>query len=168
MMDLVHVTVGGGDCLLRTASVLTRVQVGRVPVPPVMFGVRLLVMVVVLRGLVEELCQSRDVHGSCCLLVPFTAGKSCRDLLEQPAVPVWVLKRGKREIGTTFRVAPNDARVLHGVVQGASGAVEDLAGVNAASDKVLADGVNVIHGQHQVRRARSGRRDSLAKDDRCL
>ena len=39
MKDLLHVTVGGGG-LLRTAAVLTRAQVRRVPVPPVVLGVR--------------------------------------------------------------------------------------------------------------------------------
>src|SRR5213079_3099213 len=84
--------IGGGGGLRRPAAVLTRVQVGRVPVPPVMFGVRLLVVVVVLRRFAKELCKGRDIHGSCSLLLPFAAGKARRDLLEQPAVPVWILK----------------------------------------------------------------------------
>src|SRR5262249_30046675 len=61
--DLLHVTVAGGRRLLQTAAVLTRVQVGRVPVPPVVLGVRLLVAVVLLRRLAEELCKGRDVRG---------------------------------------------------------------------------------------------------------
>src|SRR6266508_964749 len=133
-----------------------------------MFGVRLLVMVVVLRRFAEELCKGRDVHGSCVLLLPFAARKARRDLLKQPAVPVWIFKRSKREVGTTFRIAPNDPRVLHGVVERAAGVVEDLADVDAASDQVLAGGVDVIHGEDQLRRAKPGRRDSLAKDDRGL
>jgi hypothetical protein len=36
-------------------------------------------------------------------------GKSRRDFLQQPAVSVWILKRGKREVGTTLGVAPSDA-----------------------------------------------------------
>jgi hypothetical protein len=67
MMDLPHVIVGGVGGLRRTAAVLTRIHVRRIPVPPVMFGVRLLVLVVVLRCLSEELCKGRDVHGSCAL-----------------------------------------------------------------------------------------------------
>jgi hypothetical protein len=43
MKDLLHVVSGGGGRLVRTFAVLTRAQVGRVPVPPVMFRVRLLV-----------------------------------------------------------------------------------------------------------------------------
>src|SRR5262245_19146442 len=65
MKDLLHVAVGGCCCLLRTAAVLARAQVGRVPVPPVVLGMRLLVVVVVLRCLVEEFCKSRDVLGLC-------------------------------------------------------------------------------------------------------
>src|SRR3954451_15274533 len=31
-------------------------------------------------------------------LFPFAAGKTRRDLLDEPAVPVWTLKGGKREV----------------------------------------------------------------------
>src|SRR5215475_2410587 len=88
--DLLHVAVGGGGGLLRTAAALTRAQVGRVPVPPVVRGVRLLVAVVVPRRLVEEPCKGRDVRGPPRL--PRAAGKPRLDLLEQPAVPVRVLE----------------------------------------------------------------------------
>ena len=114
MKDLLHVAVGGGGGLLRTAAVLTRAQVGRVPVPPVVLGVRLLVVVVVLRRLAEELCKGCDVRGSCSRQLPLAAGKPRPDLLEQPAVPVRILERGEREVGTTLRVAPADACVLPG------------------------------------------------------
>ena len=56
-MNLVHVTVSGSGCILRAAAVLTRVQVRRVPIPPVMFGVRLLVLTVVFLRIAEELCK---------------------------------------------------------------------------------------------------------------
>jgi hypothetical protein len=75
MKDLLHVTVGGGDCLRRTAAALTRTQIWRVPIPPVMFGVRLFVVVVVLRRLAEELCKGRDIHSSCSLLLPLRPGR---------------------------------------------------------------------------------------------
>src|SRR5215813_10257956 len=130
--EFLHIeTCGGGGFLWRT-SMLASVDIGRIPVPPVMLGVRLLVVVVVLSRFAEELCKGGDVHGSRSLLIPFAARKARRDLLEQPTVPVWILKRGKREVGTTFRVAPSDARVLQGVVEGAAGVVEDLADVDAA------------------------------------
>jgi hypothetical protein len=48
MKDLVHVAIGGCYCLLRTAAVLTRAQIGCIPIPPVMLGVRLLEVAVVL------------------------------------------------------------------------------------------------------------------------
>src|SRR5439155_9147218 len=143
-------------------------QIWRVPVPPVMFRMRLLVFAVPLLRLVEEFCKHSDIDRSGSCGFPFAPGKACRDFLEKPAVPVWILKRGKREVGTTFRVAPSDARVLDSVVKGAAGVVEDFADVDAAPDQVLAGGVDVIHGEDQVRLARPGRRDSLAKDDRRL
>src|SRR5215207_698125 len=102
LKDLLHVAVGGGGGLLRTAAVLTRAQVGRVPVPPVVLGVRPLVVAVVLFRLVEELCKGCDVHGSCSRHHPLAAGKPRLDLLKQPAVPIRVLERGKRVIGTTL------------------------------------------------------------------
>src|SRR5215211_3931180 len=140
LKGFLHVTVGGGGGLLRTAAVLTGAQVGRVPVPPVMLGVRLLVVAMVHFRLVEELCEGCDVRGLCLHRLPLAAGKSCLDLLEQPAVAVRILERGKRVVGTTLRVAPADARILHGVVEGAAGVVEDLAYVDATGDQVVADG----------------------------
>ena len=99
--------------------------------------------------------------------LPFAAGKPRLDLLEQPAVPIRILERGKRVVGTTLRVAPADAWVLHDVVEGAAGVVEGLAHVNPAGDQVRAGGLDVVHGEDQaVRRARPGRRDSLAEDNR--
>src|SRR5215207_3754009 len=167
LKGLLHAAVGGGGGLLRAAPLLTRAQVGRVPVPPVMLGVRLLEAVVALRRLAEEFRERRDVRGSCPRRLPLAAGEPRRDLLEQPAVPVRVLERGEREVGTAFGVAPADARVLQGVVEGAAGVVEDLAHVNAAGDEVGAGGVEVFYGEDEaVGRARLGRRDPLAEDDR--
>jgi len=60
-MDLVHVTVGSGRCFRRIVAVPTRAQVRRVPIPPMMFGVRLLVMVVVLRRFMQKLGERGDV-----------------------------------------------------------------------------------------------------------
>src|SRR5215212_3413466 len=93
--DLLHVAIGGGCCLLWVAATLTRAQIGCVPVPPVMLGVRLLEMVVVLCRLAEESCQGCNVHGLWSRQVPLAARKPRLDLLEQPAVPVRILERGK-------------------------------------------------------------------------
>ena len=82
MKDLLHVAVGGGGGFRRAAAILTRTQIWRVPVPPVMFRVRLLVVVVVFRRFVEELRKGRDIHGPCSLQLPFASGKSRGDLLE--------------------------------------------------------------------------------------
>src|SRR4029077_14283836 len=165
---LLHEAVGGGSSFFRTFAVETRAQVRRVPVPPIMFSVRLLVVAVMLLRFAEQIRKCSDVDLSRWRRLPFAAGKACRDLLPQPAVPVWILKRGKREVGTTFRVAPSDARVLDRVVEGAAGVVEDLADVDAAGDQAVAGGVDVIHGEDQFRRASPGRRDSLAENDRRL
>lgn len=118
MKDLLQVAVAC-RCLLRTAAALTGAQVGRVPVPPVVLGVRLLVVAVAFLRLAEEFCKVCDIHGSRSRQLLFTAGKPRLDLLEQPAVPVRIIERGKRVVGTTLRVAPADAWVLYGVAEGA-------------------------------------------------
>ena len=93
--DLLHVTIGGGCCLLWIAAALTCAEIGRVPVPPVVLGVRLLEMVVVLSRLEEERCQGCNIHALWSRQVPLAAGKPRLDLREQPAVPVRFLERGK-------------------------------------------------------------------------
>lgn len=75
------------------------------------------------------------------------AWKPRLDLLEQPAVPVRILERGKRIVGTTLRVAPGNAWVLHGVVEGAAGIVKNLAHVDALGDQVVAGGIDVMYRQ---------------------
>jgi hypothetical protein len=69
--------------------------------------------------------------------------------MEQPAVPVRILERGKRVVGTTLRVAPAHACVLPGL-EDAAGVVKDLAHVDAAGDQVVAGGVEVAHGEDQA------------------
>jgi hypothetical protein len=110
--------VGGGGCLLRTAAVLTGAQIGRVPVPPVV-----LESAFSRRGRGAPPSRGGALQGLrrpwlVLVRLPFAAGKPRLDLLEQPAVPVRILERGKREVGTTLRVAPADAWALHGVVEG--------------------------------------------------
>src|SRR5215475_12542190 len=60
--DLFHVAIGGGCCLLWIAAALTRAQIGRIPVPPVMLGVCLLEVVVVLCRFAQEPCQGCNIH----------------------------------------------------------------------------------------------------------
>src|SRR5262249_35768437 len=144
MKGLLHVAVGGGCRLLWTAAVLTGAQIGRVPVRPVVLGMRLLVGVVVLRRLAEELCKGFDVRGSCWSQRPFAAGEPRLILLKKPAVPVRVHEGGERVVGTTLRVAPADARILYGVVERATGVVEDLAHGDAAGKEVVTGGVDVV------------------------
>jgi hypothetical protein len=119
VLDLRHVAFGVRGGLLWRAPALASVHVRRVPIPPAMLGMRLLVLAVMLLRLVEEIGHGCDVHGWCSRQLPFAARKSRPDLLEQPAVPVWILKRGKRVVGTTLRIAPADARVLYALLKGA-------------------------------------------------
>jgi hypothetical protein len=63
MKDLFHVAADGIGGLFRRAPVFARVHIGGIPVPPVVSGVGVLVLVVVLGCLVQKLGQSRDVHG---------------------------------------------------------------------------------------------------------
>ena len=67
-------TVGGGGGLFRSAAVLTSIEIGRVPVPPVVLAVRPLVSAVMLFGLVEEFGKRPDVRGSCLRQLPFAPG----------------------------------------------------------------------------------------------
>ena len=117
---------------------------------------RLFVFAVPLLRLVEEFRKHSDVDRSGSCGFPFAAGKARRDLLQQPAIPVWILERGEREVGTTFRVAPGHARVLDGVVERTAGVVEHLANVDAAGDQVLASGSISSTARTSVRRARPG------------
>ena len=83
MKDLLHVAIGGGGCLLWiAAAALTRAQIGRVPVPPVMLDVRLLEVAMVFCSLTEEICQGCNVHGLWSHQVRLAAGKPRLDLLE--------------------------------------------------------------------------------------
>src|SRR5262245_37952621 len=100
-----------------------------------MLGMRFLVFTMVLFCLLQELAESCGVDRSYLRRFPFATGKARRNLLQQPAVPVWILKRGKREIGTTLRVAPRHSRVLHGIIERAGGVVEDFADVDATGDQ---------------------------------
>ena len=60
-----------------------------------MLGVCLLEAAVVLCRLAEEPCQDCNIHGLWPRQVPLVAGKPRLDLLEQAAVPVRILERGK-------------------------------------------------------------------------
>src|SRR5205807_4761265 len=162
MKDLVHVAIGGGGGVLRRASVLTRAQIGRVPIPPMMLGVRLLVLAMVLLGVVEEVGKGGNIPAISSF--PLAARQPLPDLLELPAIPIRILKRDKREIRAALRFAPRDARIFLGIVERAAGIVEDLADVHATSLQVVAGGGDILHGEDQLRRPRSPRHNSLAED----
>ena len=81
-MDLIHVSIGGSRGVLRIAAVLTRVQVRRVPIPPVMRGMRLLVLTMMLPCFVQELCEGCNILGLYLRRLPFATGKPGCDLLQ--------------------------------------------------------------------------------------
>src|SRR5262249_16867459 len=99
--------------------------------------------------------------------LPLAAGQTLPDLLEQPAVSVRILERGKREVRAAFRVAPGNARLLAGVVERSAGEMEGLAHVGAAGDQVGPGGIEVLDRQDQALHGPGpGRRDAVAEDDR--
>src|SRR5438067_13702347 len=108
-----------------------------------MLGVRLLIVAVVLFRLAEELCKGCNIHGLGSPQLPLAAGKPLLDLLQQPTVTIGVLERVERKIRTTLRVAPADARILHGIDEGAAGVVEGLAHLDVAGDQLATSGLDV-------------------------
>ena len=58
---LFHVAIGGGGSFLRTFAVETRAQIRRIPLPPIMLSVRILVRAVVLLRFVKEFGKRGDV-----------------------------------------------------------------------------------------------------------
>src|SRR5688572_8056667 len=95
LKNILHVVVSAGRRCFWTAAVLTSVQIGRVPVPPVVLSVRFLEEVVTLCRLVKKFCKCFDVRGLCSRRLPLTARSAHRDFLEQPAIPLRILKRSK-------------------------------------------------------------------------
>src|SRR2546423_2831532 len=142
-----HVTICRRGGLRRTAAVLTRAEVRRVPIPPVMLAVCLLVTAVVLFRLVQELGKRCHILGGCPRYLPFAARKACFYLLQQPTVPVGIFERGKRIVGTTFRIAPVNARAFPGIVERAAREMEHLAHFHTADDQLSARGIDVVHGE---------------------
>ena len=71
---LFHVAVGGGGSFLRTLAVQARAQVRRVPVPPIVFAVRLLELSVMLLCFVKEFGKFSDVDLSRWRRFPFAPG----------------------------------------------------------------------------------------------
>ena len=99
----------------------------------------------------------------------FTGWSPLLDLLEQPVVAVRVAERGKRAVVATFRIRAGYASVVPGVVEHSDGVVEHLADLDAVVDELVAGRLDVEDDEVQaLNRARHGRRDSVAEDDRGL
>src|SRR5690242_18811109 len=78
-------------------------------------------------------CKSAASEAISISVLPFPARKPVCDLLQHPTVPVRIAERGTREVGApSLRVEPR----RHGHVY--------LADVHAATDEVVAGGVDVF------------------------
>ena len=81
MKDLLHVAISGGGGIRRAATVLARAQVRRIPVPPVVLRMGLLVVAVPLFCLAEEFGKRCNIH-SFEMGHLFASGQPCLDLLK--------------------------------------------------------------------------------------
>ena len=110
-LSMCRARVLGG--LLGSPALLARDDVGGVPPRPVVLRSGRFVRAMVLLCLSQKLCQRRDVQAA-----ESSSGKPRLDLLEQPAVAVWIAERGARAVGAPDR-DPALARVpscrRHGV-----------------------------------------------------
>ena len=85
---------------------------------------RRLVLAVVFLGLLEQIRQRRDVRRES------APGQPGLDLLEEPAVPVGISKRGEVAVRATLGIRTRNDRSAEDVE------VEDLADVGAVSDEL--------------------------------
>src|SRR5437868_15313193 len=83
-------------------------------------------------------------------LFPLAARQAGCHLLQEPLVAVGVLERREREVAATLRVAPGDASVLDGSVEGKIAEVKDFAHIGAACFQLRTGRVDVIYGQDQA------------------
>src|ERR1700737_579200 len=117
----------------------------------------------VLLCLSQKLCQRRDVA-----VAESSSGKPRLDLLEQPAVAVWIAERGERAIAGMVGCGPADstARAVAPELSSRRPGVEHLADLGTSGGELLACGLDV--GDDEVEalgRARGGRRDVRAQLD---
>jgi len=63
---LLHAAVGGSRCFLRTFAVQPRAQIRRIPIPPIVFSVRLLVLPMMLLCFAQQFRKRADVDLSRC------------------------------------------------------------------------------------------------------
>src|SRR5215472_14213866 len=93
------------------------------------------------------------------LVLPLPARKAGLDLLELPAVAVWITERGVGLVGATFWVRAWNTP---------AGQVEHLTDRYAAAGKVLASHIDVGYGQQQaLNRARLSGGNTLTEGDRA-
>src|SRR6267378_2982733 len=124
-----------------------------------------LVLAMALLSLSQELRQGRDVQ-----VAESSSGKPRLDLLEQPAVAVWIAERGERAIACMVGCGPADstARAVALELSSRRRGVEHLADPGTTGDELVACSLDL--GDDQVEalgRARRGRRDVRAELDRA-
>ena len=102
MFDVGHVAPSGRGGVLGGAAVFASVDVGGVPVPPVMLRMGLLIRVVMLGRFMEKGCSGKRRPSS---ILPLPAPKPRLDLLEQPGVTIRIAERGISVEGASLRIA---------------------------------------------------------------
>src|SRR5262245_29641161 len=99
-------------------------------------------------------------RGECCVVRVHASRQSRGDFLQQPAVAVRIGERGERGIAATLRIPAVDEAFRTTVKQ--------CAHVSATIDELGTRRLDVGNDEIEIlRRARHGRRDSLAEVDRA-
>ena len=82
-------------------------------------------------------------------------GQSRSDFLEQPAITVGIAERGVRAITPSLWLRPAEASFLASMVEYTTGVMEQLAHLNAANERFVANCNDVGHDEiKSLRRAR--------------
>jgi len=109
---------------------------------------------------------AREFAGEACVARRDVSGQSCGDLLEQPAVAVWISERSVRGVAFSFRIWTAEQAFRAGMVEYAAGVVEWLADLDATTEQCVASGLDVGDDQVQALGGAGRRRgDVLAEDD---
>src|ERR1700692_4518427 len=153
---------------------LLRHHVGGVPVWPVRVALPGALLVLAL-GCPASPKRARQIVRRCegCRRVLDATGKPRRDFLEQPAVPVRIAERGERAVAAMLgirTVDPGPPKQVGLVWAGVHvvGAVEHFADLNAATEQILARGLDVSDDQIKALNGAGSRPgDVLAEDDRA-
>src|SRR5262245_2570063 len=141
------------DGLIGTPPALARDDVGAVPVRPMVLWSGRFVLAMALFCFAQELDLSRDVAAES------SSGQPRPDLLEQPAVAIWIAETGERKVAGVIgcRPAHSSAFAVGLELSARRPGVEHLADPGTARGELVACGLDV--GDDQVKalcRARRG------------